>query len=226
MGETLGRVRAAMSAFAENNWESELIVCDNNSTDRTSELARGAGAQVVFEPVNQIGRARNAGAKAASGDWLIFIDADSYPSRELFAEVTRTIQTGKVLAGGCTVVLDTSHFFASRVAGLWNCISRVGKYMAGSFIFCETKVFREIGGFDERLYASEEIDLSTRLKRLGKKTGRKVVILHRHPLVTSARKMHLYSRREHVRFLLKTMMNWRRTLSDRDACHTWYDGRR
>jgi hypothetical protein len=52
------------------------------------------------------------------------------------------------------------------------------------------------------------------------------VILHRHPLVTSARKIHLYSFREHFMFLLRTV--WRRggTLNEREACHTWYDGRR
>jgi glycosyltransferase involved in cell wall biosynthesis len=226
IAETLRRVRTAMGVFAEKGCESELIVCDNNSTDHTGELARAAGALVVFEPVNQIGRARNTGAKAASGDWLIFVDADSHPSEELFAEVLAAIQTGKVLAGGCTVVLDTSHFLASRVAALWNCISRIGRYMAGSFIFCEAKAFHETGGFDERLYASEEIDLSKRLKRLARATGKKIVILHKHPLVTSARKMHLYSGREHGRFLLKILFNWRGTLGNRDACHTWYDGRR
>jgi glycosyltransferase involved in cell wall biosynthesis len=39
-----------------------VIVVDNNSTDATAELARRGGARVVFEPVNQIARARNAGA--------------------------------------------------------------------------------------------------------------------------------------------------------------------
>src|SRR5882672_352802 len=53
-------IRAAMEGFARFGWKSELIVCDNNSTDRTAEIAKSAGAEVVFEPVNQISRARNA----------------------------------------------------------------------------------------------------------------------------------------------------------------------
>jgi glycosyltransferase involved in cell wall biosynthesis len=226
IGETLRRIEAAMSAFRDRDWQTELVVCDNNSTDRTGELARAAGATVIFEPVNQIARARNTGARAASGDWLIFVDADSHPSRELLAEVADTIQTCNVLAGGCTVKLDSSDFIATKFARLWNCISRVAKYAAGSFIFCDATAFRDIGGFDERLFASEEIDLSKRLKRLARQTGRRMVILHRHPLVTSARKLHLYSRREHGRLLLKTLFNWRKTLGDRDSCHIWYDGRR
>ena len=62
IGETLRTIQEAMRAFARAGWETELVVCDNNSTDRTAELARAAGAVVVFEPVNQIARARNKGA--------------------------------------------------------------------------------------------------------------------------------------------------------------------
>src|SRR5688500_11768592 len=81
---SLRAMNAARAAFHERGWESELIVCDNNSTDRTREVAEAEGAKVVFEPVNQISRARNCGAGAASGEWLLFIDADSQPPKELF----------------------------------------------------------------------------------------------------------------------------------------------
>ncbi len=133
LGATLAAIQKAMASFAEAGWEIELIVCDNNSSDRTADLARAAGARVVFEPVNQIARARNKGAEAASGDWLVFVDADSHPSRELFAEVVETIQAGRCLYGGCTIKLDAAYPFATMVVELWNGISRVGKYAAGSF---------------------------------------------------------------------------------------------
>ena len=54
----LAAVRVAASAFTSRGWEWECVVCDNNSTDGTAAVARAAGATVVFEPVNQIGRAR------------------------------------------------------------------------------------------------------------------------------------------------------------------------
>src|SRR5258708_38263432 len=76
---SLSGIRAAMGGFARLGWESELIVCDNNSTDRTAEIAKGAGAQVVFEPVNQSGRARNTGAARAAGGWSFFVGAPSHP---------------------------------------------------------------------------------------------------------------------------------------------------
>jgi len=98
IARSLRKIKAATDAFASLGWESELIVCDNNSTDRTAEKARAAEAMVVFEPINQISRARNQGASAATGDWLVFVDADSYPSRELFADLAVVeVKKGSVL---------------------------------------------------------------------------------------------------------------------------------
>lgn len=206
-------------------WEVELIVCDNNSTDRTAEIARAAGATVVFEPFNQIARARNSGAAAATGDWLIFVDADSRPSAELFTEVAEQISAGRCLAGGATVRMDEKHLMAEFFTWLWNCSSRMGCWLAGSFIFVETATFRKIGGFSSELFAGEELDLSRRLKRLARETGREIVILHRYPLLTSARKMRLYTIWDHLKLLARVMFN-RRALYNRESCALWYDGRR
>jgi glycosyltransferase involved in cell wall biosynthesis len=226
LGESLRQVNAAMTAFARRNWDAELIVCDNNSTDRTAEVARAAGATVVFEPVNQIGRARNHGAEAATGDWLIFIDADSHPSAELFADVAAQIETGRCLAGGSTIRLEEGYPAGTLITQLWNVASRALRWVAGSFIFCETAAFRKLGGFNVNLYASEEIELSKRLKKLARAERKRIVIVHRHPIVTSARKLRLYTPREHLTFLAKTILRGGKTLTSREACHTWYDGRR
>ena len=226
LGETLRQVNAALTAFARRNWDAELIVCDNNSTDRTAEVARAAGATVVFEPVNQIGRARNRGAEAATGDWLIFIDADSHPSAELFADVAAQIESGRCLAGGCTIRIEEGYPAGNLITHLWNAASRALHWVAGSFIFCDAAAFRKLGGFNVNLFASEEIELSKRLKKLARAERKRIVIVHRHPLVTSARKLRLYTAREHFTFLAKTILRGGKTLTSREACHTWYDGRR
>jgi glycosyltransferase involved in cell wall biosynthesis len=226
LGETLRHITAALASFIRRSWETEVIVCDNNSTDQTAEIARAAGAKVVFEPINQIARARNCGAAAASGNWLLFVDADSHPSDALFEAVAEQIATGNCVAGGCTVKLDGHYPKVNFVIGLWNSISRSLSWMAGAFIFCEAGAFREIGGFNIELFAGEEIDLSIRLKKLARTRRKRVVIIKRHSLITSARKVHLYSFREHVRFLIKASLFRSKTLSSREACFTWYDGRR
>jgi glycosyltransferase involved in cell wall biosynthesis len=226
IGATLRSIGEATASFTRHGWETEVIVCDNNSTDATAELARAAGAAVVFEPVNQIARARNTGAAAATGNWLVFVDADSRPTRALFAEVAEQIASGRCLAGGCTVRLDERHFVADFGTGLWNAVSRVFKWAAGSFIFCESDAFRKVGGFSAELFASEELDLSKRLKKLARVSRKKMVILHNNPLLTSARKVRLYSRMDLARFLAKAFLRPRATVMSRDACSPWYDGRR
>ena len=223
---SLAATRGAMRAFADAGWESELIVCDNNSTDRTAEIARAAGATVVFEPVNQIARARNAGAAQASGDWLLFVDADSYPDRELFTDLVLAIREGRALGGGATLTCDTRDRLVLFWLAFWNTLSRTVHWAAGSFIFCEARAFRDAGGFSPEFYAGEEIDFSRRLKRLARGRGREFVILHRRPLLTSDRKARLYSLREHLGVLLKFLFLGRRAMRNRDACHVWYDGRR
>jgi glycosyltransferase involved in cell wall biosynthesis len=226
LGGSLAQIKLAAGAFTQLGWDFELIVCNNNSTDRTAEIAHAAGAMVVFEPVNQIARARNAGAAAATGDWLVFVDADSHPGAALFADAAEQIQSGKCLAGGVTVRLDERHFWADCVTQLWNCASRLLKLLAGSFIFVETAVFREVGGFSNELFVAEELELSKRLKQFARGQGRGIVILHGDPLVTSARKMRLYTMREHLRFLAKVIFSNGRALGSREKAHLWYDGRR
>jgi glycosyltransferase involved in cell wall biosynthesis len=226
LGESLAQIKSAAGAFTSRGWEVELIVCDNNSTDRTAEIARAAGANVMFEPINQIGRARNSGAAAATGDWLVFVDADSHPSAELLADVAEQILAGRCLAGGATVQMDETNFSLHVALALWNWTSRFKKWMAGSFIFVEVAAFRQIGGFSRELFATEELDLSNRLKQLVRTTGRKIVILHRHPIKTSARKLKLYSLREILNQFIRAIFRPRRTLTSREATFYWYDGRR
>jgi glycosyltransferase involved in cell wall biosynthesis len=226
LGESLAQIKSAANPFAQRGWDLEMIVCDNNSTDRTAEIARAAGATVVFEPVNQIARARNCGAAAATGDWLVFVDADSRPSVELFSDVAKEIQSAKCLAGGATIRLDQKYFVAELIAPLWNFVSRWRRLLAGAFIFIETAAFRKLGGFSNKIFVGEELELSQRLKKLAKETGKQIVILHQHPLVTSARKMRIYTMRQHIAFLFCMIFDPYRTTTSREKAHLWYDGRR
>jgi hypothetical protein len=100
------------------------------------------------------------------------------------------------------------------------------RWAAGSYIFVDAAAFREAGGFNEDLYAGEELDLFRRLKRLARRRGRRIAILHRHPLRTSDRKARLYRWHEHLGFFLKTFLTGGRTLRRREDCSVWYDGRR
>ena len=224
---TLAAVGAAAEAFRARGWSWECVVCDNNSTDRTAELARADGAVVVFEPVNQIGRARDAGARVATGDWLVFIDADSLPSRELFADIAERIAAGRHLGGGSTVELEPgTPRYARFFCGGWNLWSRLAGWAAGACVWVEAAAFREVGGFGTEYYAGEEVFLSRRLKALARRSGRRFVILADHPLRTSSRKLKLYTFTEAGRFFIRMLFTAGRAAKRPESCEIWYDGRR
>jgi glycosyltransferase involved in cell wall biosynthesis len=226
LGETLAQIKTAGSAFAQLGWEAELIVCDNNSNDRTPEIARAMGATVVFEPVNHIARARNSGAAAATGDWLVFTDADSHPSPGLFADMAKEIQTGNCIAGGATIRWDQMHFVGELMTSVVNVAFRWRRLLSGAFIFIEAAAFRKLGGFSREAFAGEDLELSLRLKKVAKETGRRFVILHRHPVVTSARRVRPFTIGAHIRFLFYVVFDPHHVTTSRDAAHIWYDGRR
>jgi glycosyltransferase involved in cell wall biosynthesis len=226
IASALRAVGSSLEAFTAAGWQTEVIVCDNASTDATATIARRAGARVVHEPFNQIARARNRGAAAADGDWLMFVDADSFPTQTLFEQVRETIECGKFVGGGALVTLAGIRGFPWLIAQFWNGLSYTARWMAGSFIFCETPVFRELGGFNETLFASEEIDFSRRLKRWARRNRRKIRIIGWPRLRTSGRKIQLCSPGEYARLLWDTAQTWGGNLRQRDACRIWYDGRR
>lgn len=223
---SLRSIRKALGANTRPGLETEVIVADNNSTDATARLAREAGATVVFEPVNQIARARNAGAAAASGDWLIFVDADSHPSPGLIGAVLDAIDRGGGAGGGSTV--STRGFpLRGRIAiRLWNAVSRTFRWAAGSFIFCRADAFRATGGFNLELYATEELDFSRRLKRVARAEGTRFVILRAHPLETSPRKFQLYTTREMLALAWTALLHPISAPRRKENTGMWYDGRR
>ena len=136
----------------------EVIVVDNNSTDGTARVARRHNARIVFEPVNQISRARNTGASIAKGCYLIFLDADTFLSPVLLKTALFHLSGGRCCGGGCLVDFDKPISpFSRKILDLWNWISITFGFAAGCFIYCRRDGFEAIGGFSEKVYASEEI---------------------------------------------------------------------
>ncbi len=199
---------------------------DNNSTDNTAELARQTGATVVFEPVNQIGRARNAGAAHATGDWLLFLDADSVLTPLLLADIIRVIESGKYVGCGSTLRMDGLPWWANVTLQLWTGASVLFRWAAGALIVCRRDAFQEVGGFDQDLYALDEIRLSKQLKQWGRRHGLQFTILTEHPLETSSRKISLYSGREIAIQIFRIFILPKKTLQDKKYLSVWYDGRR
>jgi glycosyltransferase involved in cell wall biosynthesis len=217
---TLLAVRKVMASIEASG---ELIVVDNNSTDATASIAGEMGADIViFEPHNQIARARNAGAAASKSDFLIFIDADTLVPGETFSYALELLNSGRVAGGGARIVMDQpiAPVVAFILAG-WNSVAGTFGYAAGSFFFCRRDAFTSTGGFDEGVYASEEIWLTKRIKRWGKRRGMKFHIISDPPVETSGRKTNWFSDWEFVLQLgIFFIFPW--AVRSKKLCGLWY----
>ena len=223
---TLLSITDSLEVNHQPDFTSEVIVVDNNSTDNTAELAKQAGATVVFEPINQIGRARNAGAAHATGEWLLFLDADSLLSPGLLADILRVIETGKYVGCGSTLRMDGLPWWARLTLQLWTRTSVLFRWAAGALVVCRRDAFQAVEGFDQELYALDEIRLSKELKRWGREHGLQFTILTSHPLETSSRKIFLYSSGEIASQIFRIFFLPKKTLQDKKYLSVWYDGRR
>lgn len=187
LGESLSVLKKAMYAI---EMPGEVIVVDNNSSDRTAQVAEAHGARVVFEPVNQISRARNTGARSAGGKYFIFLDADTILSAELLQLVLAKLTGGTCCGGGALVGFDSPiPWYARWIPQVWNRLAVRCGLAAGCFMYCLREGFEAIGGFSEKVYASEEIGFSRRLGQWGKTRRLAFEVITRPPIVTSARKM-------------------------------------
>lgn len=222
----LDAINQSIATNRKFNFSSEIIVVDNNSTDRTAEIAKSAGATVVFEPVNQISRARNAGAAASTGDWLVFVDADSELNPSLLTDVLVLIRSNDHVGCGSVFTMNDVPIWGRPFLSVWKQISISLNLAAGSFLACNAPAFRLVGGFSEEMYVAEEVELSQRLKKLAKRNKLKFTVLKDHPLETSNRKFVLYSAGEMLRHIVKLSLNPKKAMRDKDSLDVWYDGRR
>ncbi len=216
---TLASVHAAMQKVAE---PGEIVVVDNNSTDRTGAVAQEQGARVVFEPINQISRARNAGARAAQGAWLVFLDADTLLPGDLLAQAIANLRGGHIAGGGALMEMDAPlDRRYQRVVDIWTWMSRRLQWAAGSFIYCTREGFDAVGGFSLKVYAGEEVFYSHAYKKWARRHGRTFRVIESPRVLTSARKMEWYSPAQLMGLLLMmTFIPF--SVRSKRLCSFWY----
>ncbi|HWB58488.1 MAG TPA: glycosyltransferase [Chthoniobacteraceae bacterium] len=220
IGRTLDAVHASFAALPALTYE--IVVCDNNSTDKTTEAALAKGARVVREPHNQIARARNTAAKNARGAWFIFLDADTFLTAKLLGDTVRAFEGGRICAGGTVLVFDREDigWFPTFMCKLWNRVSVVLNLAAGAYLFCLREAWVESGGFSEEVYAGEELYFSRRMQQWGRKRKMKFKILSDSPITTSARKMEWYSSWGIFGHVLRMLVPG--AMKKKEACDLWY----
>lgn len=219
---SLEAAHRSRAVLGQAGWTSEVIVCDNNSTDDTAAVAKDNGARVVFEQFNQIAASRNAAARAARGDWLVFVDADTQVTPKLFREMMRAMVRDDCLGGGCPVKFDSGPWLGRQSVTVWNMAARVMRWAAGSFLFCRASAFHELGGFSPDFFAGEEVDYCIRLNRLGRRLAKRMVYLNK-PVISSGRKVKALFTWQNLGHGLQAIATSGDALKQRVNCMYWYD---
>ena len=198
----------------------ELLVANDASTDNTAVIAREKGARVVDCHHRQIARVRNTGARASTGDVLIFVDADTLISSTVVRASLEAIASGAAGGGATLHVEGRLPWWGPPLLWAVGESMRVMRWAAGCYVFATRKAFESVGGFDERIFASEEIFFSQALKRVGR------VVILREQVVTSGRKLRTHSAWDLIRLLGVFLVQGPRLLRNREALSLWYGGRR
>ena len=214
---TIGAIHAAARSAKE---DYEIIVVDDASTDATARVARDSGAQIVSINRRQIAAARNVGGHAARGNILFFVDADTRINARHIADAIAALKAGYV-GGSARLIADGEiprwgRIFMKTFCAIYFAVN-LG---AGAFLFTSRKNFDAIGGFDEQFFIGEEIYFSFALRRLGRF---KVL---REPVVTSGRKLRMYSGRHIFSKTLSILLGGPNAARSRRKLGLWYDGKR
>jgi glycosyltransferase involved in cell wall biosynthesis len=192
LGGCLKSIRTAMTALSEHY---EILVVDDASTDATPRIAQESGARTIRVELRKISAVRNAGARVASGDVFCFVDADTQVNEQAIRAVLAALRSGAA-GGACMFDFDAAVPLWGRIIHrLAVTAGRVLRMAGGCFVFCRRDAFLSIGGFDEALYAGEDIAFVQALKKVGP------FIVPRPTVLSSGRKLSVASPWEVIRLL-------------------------
>jgi rSAM/selenodomain-associated transferase 2 len=165
------RLEACLSALVgglADGLVREAIVVDGGSHDHSVDLAKDMGCKVLVVDADQRGRGAQlgAGAKIASGDWLLFLHADTVLQANWCEVVwSHILAPHQEMAAYFQLAFDQPHRAARRVAGLANWRARVlGLPYGDAGLLISRALYDEIGGY-QPLPLMEDVDL---IRRIGK----------------------------------------------------------
>lgn len=145
-----------------------IVVADNNSTDRTRELARTSGADEVLAVSGTVAAVRNRGADAARGRVLIFMDADVFPTEEWAARLPKVVERvaqDPALVTGSWVSVPSR---PSWIEKYWfePLENGANSHINSGHLIVSRELFTTLRGFDAGLRTGEDFDFSVRARAL------------------------------------------------------------
>lgn len=178
--ETLGAVISAINEGASGAFAFEIIVVDGGSSDQTPAIGEGFGARVIAAPKGR-GRQLIAGAAAATGDWILFLHADTRMGPGWMAAADRFVAEpqNQERAAVFRFALDDGRARARRIEWLvgWRCRILALPY-GDQGLLIGRAFYQALGGF-KPLELMEDVDM---IRRIGRKRLRVLDV----PAITSA----------------------------------------
>ena len=183
----LASIETARRAFSGGPDSVEVIVSDNASTDDTAAIAAARGCRVVSSTMRRIGAVRNAGAAAARGAIVAFIDADSQVHPDTFNVIAAFMTRPEVIGGTTGATMERwsagiALTYAMFLPVVWATNMDIG------VVFCWRADFEAVGGYDESLKFAEDVKFLFALRRLGRARGSRLVRARAAKVIASTRK--------------------------------------
>src|SRR3989344_2528534 len=142
--------------------DAELIVVCNGCTDGSADMARKFADKVFVLDEPHVSKARNFGASKASADKLVFLDADIVVDREVLGKIADS----RFSVGTCLVRPDCDKPLYVVLMKLKSMVHRFG--CCSGLIFCDLRLFNDVGGYDESKKIGEDGELLRSAKKRGK----------------------------------------------------------
>ena len=223
----LDSVEVARERWRHGPGAIEVIVADNLSTDCTATVAEERGCRVVRVEERRIASVRNGGAAVAEGEILCFVDADSEVHPETFDAIEDSLATGGVVAGATGVRMER---WSLGIAVTWALFMPMVwlTRMDTGVVFCRKDDFVAIGGYDERRFFAEDVQLLWDLRRVGRKRKQRLTRLRTVKALGSTRKFDLHGDWHYFSdlFGLLPKMLWSPRASNEFADKYWYGEQR
>ena len=147
---------------------AEVVVVDGGSRDGSAEVVRGCAAARLVEGPRGRARQMNAGARAARGDVLLFLHADTVLPDGAAAAIAAALADSRVVGGRFDVRFTSPRWPFRMIAALMNRRSRWSGISTGDQgIFVRRAAFDALGGYPD-IPLMEDIELTRRLKRQGR----------------------------------------------------------
>ena len=173
--EVISNLLSSIKNQSHKNFE--IILVDNNSADRTTQIAKTFDA-LVFDKGPERSIQRNWGVEKAKGEDILILDADMVLTKDVLRDCLEETKKDKMLGGLVIPEVSFGVGFWSRFK-IFEREFYLGDETVEAPRFFKKSVFNKFGGYDEKITGPEDWDLPLRMRKAGIKIGRiKSVIRH------------------------------------------------